>query len=259
MGVLIGLVVDGDDGGVVILPVVGVGHEDVALADLINEFGFGCVEFGGVGVVNEDGGEGVGVGFEHVGGGAGFVVVEKALEGGGVGVRERGGFFGDEKGVGQGGGDLFEDRGGERETEAGDGGIDVEEGSAPAVVGEFGFAEEFGGDLIFGQRYLLGGAVGMEGKVLGAEADADAEAGRAHDGEVGVIEFSAAVGESGVGDNRFHLGGDAGDVVRGADVAGGLRIRLAFDVPGNDALRTEALEISDIGFGLGEHAALEGG
>ena len=150
MRVLFGLVVDGDNGGVVVLPVVGVGHKDVTLADLVDEFGFGGVEFDGVGVVDEDGGKGVGVGFEHVGGGAGLVVVEKALERGGVSVGEDGGFFGDKKGVGQGGSDFFEDGGRKGKTEAGDGGVDVEEGSAPAVVGKLRFAEEFGGDLVFG-------------------------------------------------------------------------------------------------------------
>ena len=99
----------------------------------------------------------------------------------------------------------------------------------------------------------------MKGEVLRTEADADAEAGRTHNGEVGVVELGAAVGESGIGDDRFHLGGDAGDVVRGANVAGGLWILLAFDVPGDDTLSAEVLKVGDVGFGLDENAALEGG
>ncbi len=87
----------------------------------------------------------------------------------------------------------------------------------------------------------------------------DAVACASHDLEVGVVELHAGVGRVAVGDGGFHLGGELGDLVRGADIAGVLRELLAFDVPCDRALSAKAGEVGYVGLGLVEHAALERG
>src|SRR5579875_2759528 len=108
----------------------------------------------------------------------------------------------------------------------------------PAVVRVFGFPEQFSGDGRGGKVRLLSGAIRVQGEVLGTEAHADPQASFAERSEVGIVELLAAIRGTGNLDGALHLRGDLGDLVGGANIAGRLRVLLAFNVPGDHALST---------------------
>ena len=64
-------------------------------------------------------------------------------------------------------------------------------------------------------------------------------------------------GDDAISDDAFHLRSYLGDLIRLADIARGLRILFAFEIPCNGALCVQGFHVTDVGCGLLEYPGLE--
>ena len=136
-------------------------------------------------------------------------------------------------------------------------GVHIEQRHSPTVVRVFHLPNQLRRDLGVGYRHLRGRSVTIQRELLWPDANACSKACACDRLEVSVVQLHSNVRRARIGDDALHLRRHLRNLIGRADVAGRLRILLAFYIPSDRPLRPQLLHVGDEARRRLQHARLK--